>query len=356
MAGVGDDHFAIGTEPDGLAGGEAFGSGEDAVQGFEDFGGTALVGAAQRAHQERDVHGGFEAFAGHIADHDQDALVAHGLHVKEIATHFVGRAVNGVDLESRRGDFFLRDQEFLHVACCGQLAGGALPIAKNVHEAQIKDEENDEDSGEVANRRHVNGNGSGVDGEGRTIDNSGFVANGGSDDRFDDSDDAEDEGNEPEARFKVAADGCGEKGDEDEDAPSQHPQGAEKEHAGEKDGDGGAVADKKHCGSDGEQERRGVTEPARVPGARKGKKDDEKLEEEISRDEDELKGERGIPDRVEACGAAGEVDETDGSLREFMQGQPEIFRAVSLREIEREQENAEDGKQNGVDEARQALE
>ena len=39
-----------------------------------------------------------------------------------------------------------------------------------------------------------------------------------------------------------------------------------------------------------------------------------------------------------------------------MQGQPEIFGAVSLREIEREQEDGEDGKQDGVDETRQALE
>jgi len=39
-----------------------------------------------------------------------------------------------------------------------------------------------------------------------------------------------------------------------------------------------------------------------------------------------------------------------------MQGQPEIFRAVSLREVEREQEDGKYGKQNAVNEARQALE
>ena len=39
-----------------------------------------------------------------------------------------------------------------------------------------------------------------------------------------------------------------------------------------------------------------------------------------------------------------------------MQGQPKIFGAVSLREKEREQEGGEDGEQDGVDEARQALE
>ena len=174
MAGVGDDHLAIGGQPDGLAGGKAFGSGEDAVQGLEDFGGAALVGAAQCAHQEGDVHGGFQALAGHVANHDQQAVVARGLHVKEIAAHFVGRAVNGVDFEAGRGDFFPRNQKLLHTARGGQLAGGTLPVAKNVHETEIEDEENDEDSGEVADRRHVNGNGAGIDSERRTVDDSRF--------------------------------------------------------------------------------------------------------------------------------------------------------------------------------------
>ena len=84
-----------------------------------------------------------------------------------------------------------------------------------------------------------------VDRQRRTVDRAGFFADGGCDDRLDDSDDAEEEGNEPEARFKVAADRCGEKGDEDENEPSYNPHGSEQKEADEKQSDGDAVADKK---------------------------------------------------------------------------------------------------------------
>ena len=314
------------------------------------------MGAAQRTHQERNVHGGFQALARDVANHHQHAVRTRGFQVKEIAAHFVGRAVNGVDLEAGCGDLFLGNQELLHAARGGQLGGGVLLVPINAHETEINDEENDEDSGEVADRRNVNGNRPGIDGERRPVDGSSVFADRGSDDRLDDSDDAEDERNEPQARFEVASDGSGKKSDENKDEPSQHPYGAEKQDADEQNGDGGAVADKKQCGSEGKQERRGVTEPARVPGARKGKKDDQKLEEEIGRDEDQLEDERGIPECVEACGAPGQLDKAEGSLGELMQGQPEIFRAVSLREVEREQEDGKYGKQNAVNEARQALE
>src|SRR5208337_3259028 len=267
-----------------------FGSSQDAIQGFEDFGGAALAGAAQRAHEEGHIHGGFQPFAGDVANDHQHAVETRGFQVKEIAAHFVGRTVDGIHLEAGCGDLFPRNQELLHTARGRKLGGSVLLVAINAHKTEINDEENNEDSGEVAERRHVNGNGAGVDGERRTVGGSGFVADDGCGDRLDDSDDAEDERNEPEARFKIAADGCGEKGDEDEDEPSQNPYGAEKKDADEKDGDGGAVPDKKQCGSDGKQERRRVTEPSRVPGARKGKKHDEKLEEEIGRDEDQLEG------------------------------------------------------------------
>ncbi len=136
MAGIGDDHFAIGGEPDGLAGGEAFGSRQDTVQRFEDFGRASFLGAAQSAHQKRDVHGCLEALAGYVADNDQHAVEARCLHVEEIAAHFIGWAVDGVDLESGRGDFFLRDQELLHIARGGQLVGGAFLIAMNAQEAE----------------------------------------------------------------------------------------------------------------------------------------------------------------------------------------------------------------------------
>ena len=101
MAGVGQNQLAVGAEPGGLAGGEAFAAGEDAVEGFEDLGGAALRGAAQRAHQHGDVHGGLQALAGHVADDHQQAAVGRRLHVEEVAAHLVGGVVDGINFEAR---------------------------------------------------------------------------------------------------------------------------------------------------------------------------------------------------------------------------------------------------------------
>ena len=95
-----------------------------------------MVGdAAQRAHHHGDVHGRLEAFAGHVADDDQQAAVGRGFDMVEIAADLVGRSVDGIDLESGSFDLFLGDHQLLHAARGGQLAGGVLLLALDAQEA-----------------------------------------------------------------------------------------------------------------------------------------------------------------------------------------------------------------------------
>ncbi len=56
------------------------------------------------------------------------------------------------------------------------------------------------------------------------------------------------------------------------------------------------LADEKQQRSDEKQHRRGVAQPANIPAARQREKSDQKLEEEIGRDEPELVNERRVPE------------------------------------------------------------
>ena len=121
MTSVGDDHLAIEAEPDGLAGGKAFGSGEDAVEGLQEFWRGLRSWVRRNAPMRRETF--MAAFRPLPATSPMttEAVIARGLHMKEIAADFVGRAVDGVDFKTGRGDFFLGDQKLLHTAGGGQL-------------------------------------------------------------------------------------------------------------------------------------------------------------------------------------------------------------------------------------------
>jgi hypothetical protein len=108
--------------------------------------------------------------------------------------------------------------------------------------------------------------------------------------------------------------------------------------------------------ADAQQNRRGVTQSADVPTRLEREKCDEKLEEEISGDEQELEHERGANEGAETRGASRQFDKADGRGGKLMQGQPEIFGVTFFREVEREEKDGQHGEEDGVDELEQALE
>jgi len=109
----------------------------------------------------------------------------------------------------------------------------------------------------------------------------------------------------------------------------------------------GAVADKKHVGPRASKERRGCNGASACTRGAEGKKDDQKLEEEIGRDEDQLEDERGhTRGVVEGAELPGQLDKAGGEpWASSCRAQPrDIPCRVSLREVEREQEDGKYGK------------
>jgi len=164
MAGAGDYQFAVGREIGDLAGGEAGTADENLVESVEELGGVGLRRAAERAHEHGDVHGRLQAVAGYVADDDEQAAVAGGLDVEEIAADFSGWGVDGVDVEAWGLRGFTRDHQLLDAAGCGEFAGGSFALAMDAEEADEDDEDDDEDADEVCHVREVNGNGAGLEG------------------------------------------------------------------------------------------------------------------------------------------------------------------------------------------------
>ena len=87
--------------------------------------------------------------AGDVAEDDEQAAVAGGLDVEEVAADFGGRGVDGVDVEARSLRGFAGDHQLLHAAGGGELAGGAFALAMDAEEADEDDEDDDEDADEV---------------------------------------------------------------------------------------------------------------------------------------------------------------------------------------------------------------
>jgi len=54
----------------------------------------------QGAHYRVDRHGGAQAFATDITDHDQDAAVLFGAYVEEVSAHVAGRRVDALDVKA----------------------------------------------------------------------------------------------------------------------------------------------------------------------------------------------------------------------------------------------------------------
>ncbi len=62
-----------------------------------------------------------------------------------------------------------------------------------------------------------------------------------------------------------------------------------------------------------------------------------------------------VPKMIQPCRTSRQVDKTDGSLKQFIESQPQIFVVAFLCEIERQQKQRQHNQQNGIDQAGQAL-
>ena len=126
--------------------------------------------------------------------------------------------VDGVDLEARRGQLFLGNEQLLHAARGGQLVGGAFLIALDAEEAEEDDEHDDENAGVVAEVGEVDGNGAGLEGERRSTGGAAFAAHGGDQGDIDDAPiRLIPSGTRKQTRLKVAVHRGGDEGAEDED-------------------------------------------------------------------------------------------------------------------------------------------
>ena len=121
--------------------------------------------------------------------------------------------------------------------------------------------------------------------------------------------------------------------------------------AGEKDGDGAAVANTRA----GRVPRRpGQARCSGASGCTSAAAERERRRETRRRDRPRRRGAGGRARRtrgVEAARAAGQLDEAEGRLHQLMQGQPEIFGVAFLRKIESEEKDREDDEEDGVDRA-----
>ena len=288
VAGVGQHQFAVGAEPGRLAGGEALAAGEHAVERFEDSGRAALRGTAHGAHKHGDVHGGFEALAGHVAEDDQQATVFGGLDVEEVAAHFVGGIVDGIDFKARGLELLVGNHQLLHAAGGGQLAGDALLVVLHAQEAHEDDGDDGQDSSEVGDGGEVDGDGTGQQGERGVIGVAAPLAHAAGEDGLGDADHVQDEWNEQQAGLEVAALGGGDQGGEDEDQPGQEPENGKEDDGGQQQANHPTAAHEQKDRADPGQHRGGDAHQGDVPAAAQGEEGDEELEVEIGRDEHQL--------------------------------------------------------------------
>src|SRR5581483_583093 len=243
----------------------------------------------------------------------------------------------------------------LHATGSGQFARDALLIPVNAQEAEEDDQQDDQNAGEVGDGSKVNRHGAGVDGQRRMRLLACPIFHAGRDKWLNDADETQYERDEQKPGLKVAPDGGGDQSNEDEDGPYAHPcQRAEKDY-GQKQTDELAVAHHQQRGTHADEDWRGITQPADVPLAPQREKGNQKLEEEVSRDQHQFQHQRRVPQAVEARRTTCQLDEADGRLHEFMQGQPEILGVSLLRKVERQQKGRQDDEKSGVHQPRQPL-
>ncbi len=133
------------------------------------------------------------------------------------------------------------------------------------------------------------------------------------------------------------------------------------EDDGQHNADGPVVADEQQSGTYSGQNRGSVAQEPDVPAdpaplGAQGQERDQEFEVEIGRDGHQLQNDGRVPKAIEPGRAAGQLEEGDGRLEQFMQGQPEVFDMALLRKVERQQKDGQDQEQDGIYQPGQALE
>jgi len=128
---------------------------------LENFG--RLCSGVRAAHHEHgDVHGGLQAFAGHVADDYQQSASRRGLHVVEVAADLIGRVVDGIHFEAGSCELLLGNSSTPAHCGSGKFAGCVFLLALHSQEAYEDDEHDGKDACHIGERAEVDGNGSGV--------------------------------------------------------------------------------------------------------------------------------------------------------------------------------------------------
>ena len=127
MSGVGQGQPAVGGDVRGEAGGEAVvrAAYHAVVERAEQRRGAGSVGGlgTDCANQNRDQHGGRQALAADVADHEQDAAPAIADLLEEVSSHLIGGLVDALDCEAGALVLFAGKKNLLDLAGGLEFAG-----------------------------------------------------------------------------------------------------------------------------------------------------------------------------------------------------------------------------------------
>ena len=291
----------------------------------------------------------------HIAHHQQQGAIAARLQVEEVAAHFRCRLVHGVNLEARRLNLLARNHQFLHAARRGQLAVGALLVMLDAQEPPEDDDDNRQNAGKVRHRSKVNGNRPGLQCERRAVRVAGNLAHAAGQYRLRNAHHIQDERNQQQAGFEVAAHGGANQRRENENQPADKPQKSQRPNHQQQQPCQVAFAHQQQHRSHAGQHWRGVPQRANVPALLQFEKADQKLEVEIRRDHHQLHHGGHVHQRVHLRGAAGEFHKAQRRQQQLMQRQPQVFNVSLLRKVERQQKQCQHQQQHTVHQPRQPL-
>jgi len=198
--------------------------------------------------------------------------------------------------------------------------------------------------------------GTGLDGQRRAVVVAGPAGEAFCEHRLDDSNEAEDQGDQQQACFKVAAQCGGDERDADEDEPTEDPEQAPYEQSDEHDADGPVVAHQQQAGSYADEQRSRQAEELNRPASAQREESRDEFKEQVRRDQNQLQKQCCIPKLIEPGRAAGQIDKADGRPDQFIERQPEVFNVALLREVKREQKERKNQDDDGVDQPREMLE